>query len=376
MTHSDAQHQDAAVAEDQPAEDGGPLQIQDQRLAPVRGLIPLHNAKNQPFPVLDLRRWIRLSRAVYISEKIDLFACGPVPSVIKDLLRFTDDAEIGLNVKLSLRTDCSALPDGLEALRDGGLFDVFLCPASFEGDYVKPWLSECRRLELPIRLELRAPFGDNADPQAFAKRIGQAGVHMVNLTVDPPFDKPVRAGGREALDGLIALAAALDAQDVETNLVGVPFCLTPETLWPHVATRQQFHLDHQQYNNRAYELAKQLYRLSPTIVGKVILLNVGRYTSRETRIDIYLLGWLVHEHPVAYAAVSLLRKIASLRPLRRRQSRGWLPRDRLRREPRRGAPDAWRRRRPPCPCASRPRILSVSDRLDDCDRGRACCPVE
>lgn len=296
-----------------PVADSSSLEVAAARIPPIRGLIPLHNARGKFFSVVDVRRWIRLNRVLHKTEKIDLYVEGPLPETLHDILSFASDGDVGLGVALSLRTDCTAPPDGLEALQARGLADVFLCPPDVTSPHFETWLGACRDLGLPMRVQLLPPYRDGLEVEALALRMAAAGVRVVNVALDDPWARPEASRTREqsaaTVDRMAALARALEARDVEANLLGIPMCLVSEEDRVRLANSQQFFLDHQQYKRASYELALGLYPRAPWVVGKILLIRLGRSTSRGTTADKYVLAWLADEHSRFHAAVSAFRKL-------------------------------------------------------------------
>ncbi len=280
----------------------------DQRIPPVRGLVPMHNAKGKSFGLVDVRRWIRIGRQVHRAEKIDLLNKGPIASVWPDLLECADQ----VGVRVSLRTDCAAAPGDLAPLADAGLLDVFLCPPREDTDQLEAWLEACACAALPIRLQVQAPFGPDLDVDVLADRVARAHVAAVNVALFDPFQ--TRPPCRDKTQGLgtvgqmNALVAALAARDIEANLLGLPFCLVEERNLPHALNSRQFFLDHQQYTQRSYELAAALYRRGPVPVRIALSMIQSRYTLHKNPIDAKILPWLINR-PWLYARVMAWHKL-------------------------------------------------------------------
>jgi len=280
----------------------------EQRILPLRGLILLQNAKGKPFGVLDLKRWIRLNRLVHKTPKIDALAKGDRVAVLPQLLEYAARE----SVALSLRTDCTVPPAGLDAWRQAGLFDVFMCPPAPDAVHLDAWLEACRDAGLPMRLQLQAPFPKDLDVDALVERILEAGVAAVNIALsDPFFERPAcrdKAGSQAAIDTMNALAAALDAGEVEVNLLHMPLCLvTPENL-VRAANLPQFFRDHQQYALGAYDIASRLRNRGPVVMGKIVQSMLWRDTVSFSVQDQRLLSWLVN-HPAYYARMAFWRKL-------------------------------------------------------------------
>ncbi|HIJ65481.1 MAG TPA: glycosyltransferase [Candidatus Hydrogenedentes bacterium] len=269
------------------------LVVHEDRIPSVRGLVGTHNVGGKPFRLVDLERWVRLSRAAFNTGKVDVLACGRLAGIPDELF----DTARELDVRLSLRTDATAPPEGLEKLAERGLLDVLLCPPTLETPHLDAWFDACRAVGLPVRLQLQGPFqpGQNAD--AVAARLAQTTAVAVNVTLCDPFTKDTScrdaAHSRATLEFMTALGAALDARDIEGNLLGLPFCVVGEADWPQVVNTRQFHLDHQHYARGAYDLARRLFHMGPVRAAMVLEMLLVRHTCYDNPIDRKLLPWLL-----------------------------------------------------------------------------------
>ena len=288
-----------------------PLHVEDQRIPPVRGLIPFHNERSDAIPDLDIRRCIRLNRTAYKTPKIDLLAHGAIPPTLDALLVYASTPSAGLNVELSLRTDCTGEPERLDLLKSRGLFDVFLCPTSLDNGDLDRWIEACSAQKMPMRLQVCPPFTPTGSIKDWAKRVAEAGVKSVNLVLDDPFmqQDTAQGNGQETLDTMNAMASALDTQDLEVNLIGVPLCLVNEEHLPNALNQRQFFLSHQQYAMGSYSFAEKIFARRPWAIHKIIVLTAAGETSRGTFVDRILLGWLTQKKPYLHALVSMFRKM-------------------------------------------------------------------
>ncbi|MBI5094474.1 MAG: hypothetical protein HZB26_18810, partial [Candidatus Hydrogenedentes bacterium] len=311
MTQSESQRVDIPRTTPETSANADRLSVEEQRIPSRRGLVPLHNQSGKPLPVTDVRRLIRLNRAVFKTEKIDLLAHGPIPNRWRDVFDDEDALDAGLDVRLSWRTDCSAPPDSLGELRDAGLFDVFLTPRSL-GAGLDAWLAACLELRAPVRAQVQPPFAEDLDAATFADRLAKYEVRVLNVTLNDPFlphSHSARSGeSQRTLSQMNALVKAANARDIEANLIGTPLCLVDEQNLPCAQNDLQFFLDHQQYRRESYEFARQVYPLPPFITSAVIALTLGRHTYRETNIDNRLLRWLIEKHPVWHACAASFHK--------------------------------------------------------------------
>ncbi len=275
----------------------------DECLGPVRGIISTHDHRGRPFDLTSLKKWIRLNKTVFKAEKIDV-------RVVKEGLRLMplllEYARLE-NIPLSLRTDCEEGPDSLPALAHAGLHDVFICPPVFSWANVGPWICACQEAGLPIRVQLQPPFEATGDIEGLAGMLSPAS--SVNVALCDPFlPYPALAERpQNTLDAMNRLVTALDALDLEVNLLRVPFCLAGEARWPHVVNTPQFFLEHPHYLKTAYEFAANIHRRGPQRLDKAVENLLARRTSLHNAIDNSLFPWLIN-HPLLYIRVWMLHK--------------------------------------------------------------------
>jgi len=279
-----------------------------ERIPPVRGLATLHTVRGARLALVDVRRWVRVNRQVFRAEKIDLLDWGAVSACWPDLLACAEET----GARVSLRTNCGAAPGDLAGLAKDGLLDVFLCPPSVASEHLEAWFEACGQAGLPMRLQVQAPFAPGLDAAAWADRVAEAGVAAVNVALFDPFlDLPPcrdQAEGQATVAQINALATALAAKGVEANVIGLPLCLVEERNLGHALNRRQFFLDHQQYVQRAYELAAALYRRGPVRARIALTMIQSRYTLLRNPIDAKLLPWIIN-HPWLYARVMAWHKL-------------------------------------------------------------------
>jgi len=287
-----------------------------QRIPPVRGLIATHNAKQVALELTDLKKWITLSRDVHKVEKIDVRAVADGLRWMPELLDFAS----ALGIRLSLRTATTACPEALPGLYSQGLLDVFLCPDRPGHPGLGPWIEACRASGIPFRAQLQAPFEEDLDVNAVAARLQEA--TAVNVALFDPFH--VRSGERHRDQSLRTvrqmndLVRAIAEHGVEVNLLHLPFCFVDAGNLKHAANWQQFFLDHQQYQQGAYQLAWQLNAYPPRKVRKILEIEMGRQTSFHNAIDDLVLPWIL-KTPYLYIRMWALHKVSRhLRFLRHR----------------------------------------------------------
>ena len=189
-------------------------------------------------------------------------------------------------------------PDYLSMYRELGLHDVFLCPNDIEDPNFDAWLDACATHEVPVRVQISAPFKKDFGVHSYVRRFGEAGVGMVNLRLwDPFLDRhPARSGeqSRDSLEVMQHLASELESSNIETNIHQVPFCLLREEHLIRASNSQQLALDHSQYTQPALELAVSLYNRPPFMMRQAILVLLARTSLHVQPVDNILLPWLIH----------------------------------------------------------------------------------
>ncbi len=275
---------------------------------PHRGLVLAQNLRGEPFRSTDVRRWMRINRVVFKADKVDLLTGEAAAKAFGDYLAYAHE----LDMRASLRTDCLGAPPDLKELRDRGLLDVFLTPRRATQSGFQAWLECAHEAGLKTRVQLHIPLHKSLDAQEYAKRYKEAGVVAVNLAAYDAFVGTDVCRDKEQSTGSIArmieFAQALESQEIESNILRVPFCAIPKEQWPRVVNDAQFFLDHQQYRRDSYELALRLAKHGPVVGGKVLSILLGRYTLFKDPIDSRLLPWLL-ESPWLRARVIAWHKL-------------------------------------------------------------------
>ena len=288
----------------------------DERLPPVRGLVPLHNARGRPFPVRTLSRWLRLNVQVYKTQKVDLLAHGPLPPYFEFLVRFSQtnfDVRVteSFDVSVSLRTAARTPPPDLARLAELGLFDLFLAVERVDTPHLDAWLDAAQRAELPARLQVQPPFPADFDPEVFARNAVSRGVRAANVMLADPFlpsPGPLRGGEAERnIEVMNALAEALEHEGAEANLYGLPLCHVTPANRGRAGNSPLFFRDHQQYRRVSHELARKLYRRSLAAAGTVVTLQLGRHTRYPDAMESRLARWLMDRAGVSKDVLAFVR---------------------------------------------------------------------
>ncbi len=270
------------------------LVIDEERLPPVRGIVPLANHSEKPYSNIDVKRWLRLHRLAFGCEKVDLLV--DENSVSRMPVFLSAASEMGL--RISLRVDASFPPPDLRRLKDEGLLDVMLAPRGHQADQLDAWMGACREAEIPFRLQIQGPFELAFDAEGYANHLLACGPAVVNIATYDPFVP--RTGARNSAHSqstvtkMNELTHALAGRDVEVNLLRLPFCLVDKDLWGHVVNDAQFYRDHQQYERESYAFCDRLYRLSPSTVSKLVLILLSRNSFEKTFADAVILRFFLH----------------------------------------------------------------------------------
>ncbi len=294
----------------------------EQRLPSVRGLVLLRNAHGRAFAPVDIMRWLRLNRIGFQTPKIDVFLRGAAPLPLESLI----EQGRHLDARISFRTACDQPPPSLAALKQRGLFDVFLTPPDVTAPLVEGWLDAASEAGVPVRLQVHAPFSfDAGAAQALADRWRDRTVVSVNIAPADPVLYPPPRPGRAQSEGTAAaanlLARAVAARGLEVNLLFWPRAVLDPVNQVHLVSASQFSNDHQQYEAEACALAARLNRRGPTVARLVLLMLLNQHTSYRNPIDRALFPWLIN-HPWVHARAWALHKV----------TRYWRPRNRSRSE--------------------------------------------
>lgn len=266
------------------------LTVHEDRIGPVRGIVLAHSSKGHALKAADLERWIRLDRAVFKTSKVDVLM-----NVLDfEILRTLAEACGAMDVRLSLRTDCSCPPPRSEALQALRLLDVFLCPATPEAEVVR-WMDACTDAGLSMRMQIPLDLLGSGVPEWIEENVTSGRVTAINLSAWDAFSASGRMGERDPrslMERVNALAKKLAARDLEVNVVGLPFCWMDADNRALVVNSRQFHLDHAQYQREAYEFARKLFGCGPLRIRQLILMLLGIHTSTDNPIDRILLPWI------------------------------------------------------------------------------------
>jgi hypothetical protein len=270
-----------------------PLQTLAQWPPPGRGLVLLHNAKGRAFSQADLERWVRLSRFVFKTPKIDLFHRACDLAVLERLRHATAQ----LDVRYSVRTTCAAPPPPPQRLRDADVFDVFLTPNQPDAPAFAEWLKCCAEAGVPVRVQFTAPFDGDLDVEKIAGQLAAAPVRVVNVALWDTLHQaePARNAmhSEVTVQKINALADAIDSESIELNILRVPKSLVETKLQAHAMNPSETLRDFQQYEPHALRAAERLWRLGPGLGGKAILMMLGVHTSTNNPIDARLLPWIL-----------------------------------------------------------------------------------
>lgn len=284
-----------------------------QYLLPVRGIVLAQNGDDVPLPVTDVKRWMRLNAEVFKAEKIDVLTARLDRAFLEEL---AEEAE-ALDVRISLRIDCSTPPDKHVLDAKYRWWDILLTPLTEDTPHLDAWLAAAEAAALPIRLQLTAPFAEGLDVGQMVARVRASGAKVVNIAACDPFiERPVCSnanGAGQVVGQMNELAKELAEKGIEVNLLHLPFCLAAQDVLPFVMNTQQLTMDYQHYLATAYRFAAMAVKRPVGQIAKAVLAAMGRNVSTTQFIDNKLLPWYL-EGPFRHMLLLAWRKLT--RPLR------------------------------------------------------------
>lgn len=257
-------------------------------LLPCQGLILAHNNRQQYFRERDYHRWAAYCGRVCQCPKMDLLAWGRIPQGLLSTIAYVRE----FDGAVSLRTDGTAPPDGLEAAVQEGLGDVFLCPPDVTDPLFQQWLTACSHLKVPVRLQLQVPRMDPAVAERFVSVWPEAGVRMVTVVLEDPFQSVPACQtpevGQQVLEFCNLLAELLPSSGVELHLVGLPPRLLNSSAAPYAVTAREYRYSHHNYDRQAFLFAQRFFSVSPMAARSMLLLALKRHTVSLNVTDRWL----------------------------------------------------------------------------------------
>ncbi len=235
--------------------------VLEDPLPPNRGIVPLHNAQGQSLPMADVCRWMRLSRTLFKTDRVDL-VCAPAEyDYLPELISFAHDNQIVASLRV--RAADHVFTD-FAKFHEHRPYDVYLSVPGDEFGAARRWLDACHGAGLPARVELLPPLDEDA--QAWAQEMADSNVRIVNLSPFAEFD--TQGDSRDPdfqsfVRGLAAWTSALSQHEIDVSITHLPAGSLPLELRPHALSGAAFFRDHHQYERRSYELACALFPLAP-----------------------------------------------------------------------------------------------------------------
>ncbi len=262
-----------------------------------------------------MKQWLRLNRFWCKALKADFVDPAPSLPQVLELLECARE----MNLRLSLRTDATAAPADLSALRNAGLLDVCLSPKTLESPQMAAWICACRQAGLPVRVLLQAPWAASPDVVSAARDLAAAGAVVVNFVVRDPLRKtevcPERTVAEASLAGMNALAAALAGEGIEVNIVGVP----PEHVDAdnHACLMSSYESarDQQFYMPCALDWVRRLYPRPLHVARTILAIRTSAKTSWLNKLDNIVFQFLLHKREWLLEKVLFLHKISRFVPL-------------------------------------------------------------
>lgn len=266
----------------------GEWTVLEDPLRPNRGIVPLHNARGQSLPMADICRWMRLSRTLFKTDRIDL-VCAPAEyGYLPGLISFAHDNQIVASLRV--RATDQVFTDFAE-FHEYAPYDVYLSVRGDQFDAVQRWLDACRNADLPVRVQLLPPLG--ADIQSWTQELVNNDVRVVNISPFADFDTQADSRGSDFqsfVQGLAAWANALSRQEIDVSITHLPAAALPADLHSRVLSGAAFFRDHHQYERRSYELARALFPLAPYRI-KFELLRF--FSAERNKLGGRLAPWLI-----------------------------------------------------------------------------------
>lgn len=299
-----------------------PLDPEEQPLLCTRGLVLDHTRRGALLSETDVSRWLRVNSLAYRTTKVDLLLHDESHRLSPHIQRTAKE----LQLALSLRTRCMVPPPPAAELNALGLHDLLLTPASISENNFKAWLAAAHAAELPVRVQLHAPYAGDVAPADLAAELHSAGVVAVTLGLEDPFARPSEPKTQPHPDGASMLAylhefaAATEKLGIEANITDVPFCLLPEEDWVHCKNSAQRAVDHQFYAPASHTLAVQLFNRRSFVVRQVLLALLARHTHVKNPADEVWLPWLLRGQ---YGPLILRLRRRLMRPIFKYT--GWQP---------------------------------------------------
>ncbi len=288
-------------------------------LRPMRGIIPARNRAGTPYDLTTLRKWIRLNRAVFKTDRIDLQITAADTSLWAPLMSFADAEQIRLSPRIVLGQAPLA---AFQEVLDHDIHDVCIVYASNQPELLETWIHEATERGLHARVRVIAAAADLEDTERLVAALEKA--HAVSIETHCPFvvcNVPQgNSAGTTTIGHMNALARALLEQNTDTSLVGLPFChVAPENL-ACALNSVQFFNDHQQYHEEAYTFAALVWRFESGRVSKAIENKLARKTSLHNLIDAALFPWIM-DYPRCYIRVWMFHKLTRHMPFMHRELR-------------------------------------------------------
>lgn len=246
-------------------------------LPPVRGFVPTYNYQGTLLPLTDVKKWIRVNSVLYKVQKLDLLMKEENLPCLPELLEFAGHE----GVKVSLRIYPKSGPESVQHHLSSGLHDVFVCADVRYPEAFKGWVDACRNYCVPFRLQLSADC-ISLGTLEFVTETAASAV-SVNVVLKDPFalkSNPLEdMTAPEHLDWMNRMGERLQNNNIETHLIGVPFCRVVPRNYACVMNQQQFFLDHQQYKRGTYDLAMKLFHRKLWRIPKVLENLLSRKNS-------------------------------------------------------------------------------------------------
>lgn len=221
--------------------------------------------------------------------------------------------EMGLG--LGLRTSSMTVPVSMQAFIDSGLQQVHLDLKDSEHNRHDEWAEVCARNAIPMRMTIHAPYPIEMDPEAWSNTMVRA--HLASITFSL---KKETAGRVSSLEGtmkwLEKACRILEAKGIEANIVDMPFCGSPDSLWINLLNDPQEQLNHSSYMPSSVDLVEKIGARKPFIGSMIIRVLLSRSTLNKEVQDTLMLPWLLR-NSYRYLFFRVLRRLTIHMKVRR-----------------------------------------------------------
>lgn len=275
-------------------------------LPSLRGIATLSNKDGVAHDLTTLRKWIRLNKVLYKTDRIDLRTTQCEAATWLPLAEFAEWERI----QVSPRVPSACSPDSLDALHEAAVYDVCIEHGNADNETLGAWLDVVKGHNLPARVILVATPETLDDIGGTASVL--QGACTVTICASDPFAGRLasldKTQGSALIRQMNILAKRLDEAGVDTCLTGLPFCLVDESIRYLAMNSAQYFLDHIHYQRDSFEFARNMFRFRSRAVNMAIESLLARHNSVFSEIDAAVFPW-IQEYPRLYRRMWMYHKL-------------------------------------------------------------------